>query len=86
LAAAGVSGRSERELPPYHPADGSAQGSSSSAGTSQRAAKTNAAQQQIQTPSQPPRQIFVRRVQAVIRVKEEDRDDGEFEDDEEEDY
>ncbi|KAJ7700523.1 hypothetical protein B0H14DRAFT_3528074 [Mycena olivaceomarginata] len=63
-------------LPPYHPADGSASGSSSSAGTPQRAAKTSAAQQQIQTPCQPSPQIFVRRAQAVIHVKEEDGDDG----------
>ncbi|KAJ7831423.1 hypothetical protein B0H14DRAFT_3713769 [Mycena olivaceomarginata] len=75
-AAAGVSGRIERELPPYHPADGSASGSSSSAGTPPRAAKTSATQQQIQTPSQPPRQIFMRRVQAVIHIKEEEGDDG----------
>ncbi|KAJ7730941.1 hypothetical protein B0H14DRAFT_3616679 [Mycena olivaceomarginata] len=76
-AAAGVSGRIERELPPYHPADGSASGSSSSAGTPPRAAKTSATQQQIQTPSQPPRQIFMRRVQAVIHIKEEEGDDEE---------
>ncbi|KAF7365083.1 hypothetical protein MVEN_00379500 [Mycena venus] len=77
---------SERsDLPPYRSTDASA-ASSSSGSQSQRAqqqprtAKTSAAQ----TPSHPPRQIFVRRVQAVVHVKEEEEeDDNAFEDEEE---
>ncbi|KAJ7025354.1 hypothetical protein C8F04DRAFT_137326 [Mycena alexandri] len=87
-----VSARSE--LPPYHSADASASESGSavnrsggSGGVAQqqppRSAKAAGKQPQVQTPSQAPRQIFVRRVHAVVHVKEEEGDDD-LEDDEEE--
>ncbi|KAJ6585116.1 hypothetical protein B0H19DRAFT_1250011 [Mycena capillaripes] len=77
-----ASGRSE--LPPYRSTDASASGSSGNQSAHQhpRTAKANVAQ--IQTPSQPPRQIFVRRVQAVVHVKAEEGDEFEDEDEEEE--
>ncbi|KAJ7175974.1 hypothetical protein C8R46DRAFT_1347443 [Mycena filopes] len=46
-----------------------------------RSAKAAGKQPQVQTPSQAPRQIFVRRVHAVVHVKEEEGDDD-FEDEE----
>ncbi|KAJ7259570.1 hypothetical protein B0H12DRAFT_1108752 [Mycena haematopus] len=72
------------ELPAYHSENASASSSNENHSVPQsRKTKTNAAQ--MQTPSQPPRQIFVRRVQAVIHVKEEEGSEvGEFEDEEEE--
>ncbi|KAJ7781801.1 hypothetical protein DFH07DRAFT_791686 [Mycena maculata] len=75
-----ASGRAE--LPPYHPADASTfvSGASQSSGPQRPATKASA--KQIQTPSQAPRQIFVRRVQAIVHVKEES--DDEFIDEEEE--
>ncbi|KAJ6508623.1 hypothetical protein C8R45DRAFT_448244 [Mycena sanguinolenta] len=69
--------------PAYHSEDTSISASSSGKHNNSqlRTAKSSAAQ--VQTPSQPPRQIFVRRVQAVIHVKEEeDSDDPELEEEE----
>ncbi|KAJ6477316.1 hypothetical protein C8R47DRAFT_1139945 [Mycena vitilis] len=67
------------DLPPYRPTDATSSGSGShSAQQPRNTAKASAAQ-----PSQPPRQIFVRRVQAVVHVKAEEDDDV-FDDEEEE--
>ncbi|KAJ7095757.1 hypothetical protein B0H15DRAFT_69590 [Mycena belliarum] len=68
------SGRAD--LPPY-PSD------DASASTAQLSRTGKAKAKQVQTPSQAPRQIFVRRVHAVVNVKEEE-DDDDLEDEEEE--
>ncbi|KAK7048476.1 hypothetical protein R3P38DRAFT_3387898 [Favolaschia claudopus] len=69
------------EVPPsYHTAEASS--SSAVHNQSARSAKTKASA--LQTPSQPPRQIFVRRVQAVVHVKAEEDDDNPLGDEEEE--
>ncbi|KAJ7784434.1 hypothetical protein B0H16DRAFT_297645 [Mycena metata] len=82
------------ELPPYHSTDASTSASGSGVNRSggstvvaqqqpPRSAKAAGKQSQVQTPSQAPRQIFVRRVHAVVHVKEEEGDDD-LEDEEEE--
>ncbi|KAJ7442660.1 hypothetical protein FB451DRAFT_1105630 [Mycena latifolia] len=77
-----ASGRTE--LPPYHSDDMLTSTSSGNQSTTQQPRSTGKAKaKQVQTPSQAPRQIFVRRVQAVVHVKEEE-DDDDFEDEEEE--
>ncbi|KAJ7147095.1 hypothetical protein C8R43DRAFT_1011814 [Mycena crocata] len=76
-----ASGRTE--LPPYHAADPSTSLSGGSQGSAQQSRSAKVSAKQTQTQSQPPRQIFVRRVHAVVHVKEEEGDDDEFEDEEE---
>ncbi|KAJ7695940.1 hypothetical protein B0H17DRAFT_1198266 [Mycena rosella] len=77
------SGRTE--LPPYHSDDASTSISTGNQGSTQQPRSTGKAKakQAVLTPSQAPRQIFVRRVQAVVHVKQEE-DDEDFEDEEEE--
>ncbi|KAJ7134740.1 hypothetical protein C8R44DRAFT_434284 [Mycena epipterygia] len=77
-----TSGRTE--LPSYHSEDASTSLSAENQSSPQQPRSTAKAKgKQLQTPLQAPRQIFVRRVQAVIHVKEEEGD-SEYEEEEEE--
>ncbi|KAJ6559058.1 hypothetical protein DFH09DRAFT_517486 [Mycena vulgaris] len=70
------------ELPPYHSDDASTSTSAGNQSTQQSRSTGKARAKQAQTSSQAPRQIFVRRVHAVVHVKEED-DEDDLEDEEE---
>ncbi|KAJ7505172.1 hypothetical protein B0H11DRAFT_1977190 [Mycena galericulata] len=79
-----TSGRTE--LPPYHSADASTSasgGNQSNSHLPRSTTKASATAKQVQTPAQPPRQILLRRVQAIVHVKEEE-DDDDFAEEEEE--